>query len=90
MGNELADTLAKEGAQSMQPPVAKRLTKSYIKNIINFSFYDKWEKRWHKAKEYRQTKIWFPDLDPNKAKKLLEQPREVYSRLVRWITGHNF
>ena len=90
MGNELADNLAKEGAQSNKPPIIKRLTKSYIKNMINEAYYTKWEERWQKAKEYRQTKIWFPVVDPHKAAKLLDQPRDVYSRLVRWITGHNF
>ena len=37
-----------------------------------------------------QTKVWFPQIDLKKSKYLLTQPRDSFSRAVRFVTGHCF
>ena len=61
-------------------------TKSLIREYIN----QEWNKSWQLLPLARQTKIFFPTPDRRKAKGLLKASRELYSRAVRWITGHNF
>ena len=90
LGNELADEKAKEGAHSDDIPVMNRSAKSEIRNTIDLHYSELWNKRWTSHKECRQTKIWFPNPDQNKFKKLIKLNRETFSTMVRWVTGHNF
>ena len=89
-GNELADEKAKEGAQSDGIPIMDRETKSQLKNTINTHYQGAWASRWNNLRQCRQTKIWFQHPSKADSKVLLKQNRETFSRLVRWITGHNF
>ena len=38
----------------------------------------------------RQTRIWFPEPSFRKSRKILALPREEFSRVIRWLTGHAF
>ena len=49
MGNELADQLAKEGAQSDDPPAMDRYTKSCLKNLVSAHYYGIWSSRCHSS-----------------------------------------
>ena len=38
----------------------------------------------------RQTKIWLPKPNPKISKNLLNNTKDTFGRVVRWVTGHNF
>ena len=38
----------------------------------------------------RQTRIWFPEPSFRKSRRILALPRDTFSRVVRWLTGHAF
>jgi ribonuclease HI len=91
-GNELADEMAKEGANTLSVSAEPRfpLSKATTSGIIGDVVTKQWNEQWRKRKDYRQTKKWFPQRSPAKSAELLKLNRTLYSRVVRWITGHNF
>ena len=40
--------------------------------------------------EYRQTKIFFPEVNTSHSRHLIKQHREDFGRAARWLTGHCF
>jgi ribonuclease HI len=90
-GNELADQMAKKGANTPpsnnRPPPDLPLPPCQIKAAITKSLYTTWNNRW-KSNKLSQSKLWFPELDPKQAKVLLTYKRAAFSRMVRYITGH--
>ena len=91
VGNEMADKAAKL-ASSRPTPYTRPLTyipHSFYKSVLKASLYQAWDTRWQRS-TLSQTRVWFPHLAPNKSKVLLSQPRAVFSRVVRFITGHCF
>ena len=46
--------------------------------------------QWHQSPHYRQTKIFFPEINQYKSQQLIKQSRDAFGRAVRWITGHCF
>ena len=91
-GNERADLLAKEASSFPMPgpepliPVPMSLIKVKIKTAINKC----WESAWTASTDCRQTKLFFPSLNPKFADSLFQEPRESFSRSIRWLTGHDF
>ena len=59
------------------------------KRAIRDASYKAWSRRWSLSTT-SQSKIWFPEPAPHKARKLLTQPRHIFSRAVRFLTGHCF
>ena len=92
LGNEEADRLAKEGAEDIgaeyfEPEFPQCAANAAIRKALEreYNIY------WHNSSTCRQTKIFFPDFNSQKAKKLIKgQDRVMFSRLVRFITGHAF
>ena len=90
-GNEKADTLAKRGAEMVDLETEKPLRPhSCTKRLIREGFERHWNSVWTMRSDCRQTKHWFPTIDKNKSLGLLGNNRENYSRLVQFITGHNY
>ena len=91
MGNELADEAAKEGALDPEAVlIESSIPWSFVKATIKATMIGNWNKAWQGLTTCRQTKIFFPRVDLAKSKKLRRAKKELYSRAVRWITGHNF
>ena len=91
VGNEMADKAAKL-ASSRPTPFTRPLTFiplcSY-RTSIHYALLRLWNARWHRS-TVSQTKIWFPVVSPRRSRYLLTQPRKVFSRFVRFVTGHCF
>jgi hypothetical protein len=49
-----------------------------------------WQDRWTSRVDCRQTKYFYPNLDPKKAKELITHSRPVVGRTIRWLIGHAF
>ena len=90
-GNELADTLAKRGAASMDPEHATNVgvpaatTKREIKDIA----YAEWSKEWKATKGMNHAKTFYSHPDPIKAKYVYKLARLELGRFIRIISGHN-
>jgi ribonuclease HI len=91
-GNELADNWAKKGANTITDIVEPFLPVSlrWIQTKIYKTLQAKWTERWRSVTTARQTKIFFPQPDPQKSKKLLRLDRNDFGLLFRWISGHNY
>ena len=91
-GNEWADKMAKEGASMItdtnNPEIP--LPKSFFKQKIKQALYKEWQMLWDRRQDCRQTKIFFPSPNSKKSKLLLQNNRIIYSRTVRYLSGHNF
>ena len=90
-GNEMADKAAKLAARR-PVPLSKPLCfipRSMYNQLIRDALYTAWQKRWD-VSSVSQTKVWFPTPRPKASRQLLSQPRKVFSRFVRFITGHCF
>ena len=60
-----------------------------IKNQIHRSFMKLWNTEWKAIKECRQTKIFFPELNPKQSEFLILLGRKMLGQTVQLITGHN-
>ena len=98
-GNEKADALAKLGTSLTLPhtPLPNNpnflptpIPLSHVKNITRALSQKTWDLQWGNSLHYRQTKIFFPKVDPNKSGHLLRLNREDFGRAIRWLTGHCF
>ncbi len=88
-GNEAADKLAKAGCKSknkshIPPP------KSYVKSLVHSACMRRWEKRWKKQKDCRQTRLFFLHPDKSKSKEIMTHSRHDLGLLLRTITGHSY
>ena len=92
-GNEKADKLAKEGAASSEPiPHNTPATSStIIRSMLRGKVIEYWNEWWHARPphRYRQTKHFFPDINPKNSFKLCSGKRKRFSALIQWVTGHN-
>ena len=87
----MADKAAKLAVRRPQP-LSRPLTyipRSTFKTLIKAAILKAWTVRWARS-TVRQTKVWFPQPDPRKSRIILSQPRKIFSRFVRFITGHCF
>ena len=93
LGNELADTLAKEGASlpAEGPFLIVPTPHAYIKSKIQTHVQSIWTREWHEPKgdfEFRETKLWFPEPNNKFAKQMKSFKRKELARMVEFITGH--
>ena len=91
LGNETADTLAKEGAKMTleeQEPVVP-VPKSHITHDINEEVERRWNRRWKSALTARQSRTLWPEVNKNRSKQLLLCARQEYGEMIRILTGHN-
>lgn len=88
-GNEFADSEAKLGTVNSKNLVKIFEPVSLAKVKITKAMISSWNRRWKSSTEYRQTKIWFPSVDPKKSKYFLNLSRSELGIVVQFITGHN-
>ena len=84
--NERADELAKSGLTApsvKQVGVSTRRLKQRFKEQTQ----KLWMEEWHNDKRFRQTKVWFPNLNHKNSKRLLKFGRCKLGAMVQWITG---
>ena len=89
LGNELADTQAKMGAQNPNKPNTEILPWGEKKNCIEEFVREKWKDRWTKTTGHRQTKLFYAHPERIKAKGILALSRGNLSLLIKAITGQN-
>ena len=95
-GNRLldkADILAKEGASSkhLHPHIPKT-NKDEITATIRESTNLMWRADWtreDKAHQYKQCKLWFPDIEPDKTEELLKEDKATLSKMIQFLSGFN-
>ena len=87
-GNEEADRNAKEAAKTGEL-LKIQIPKIELKNRISEHFQEKWNKNWCNYKEARQTKHFFPELNPARSNCYIKLSRLKLGKAVRIITGHN-
>ena len=90
-GNEIADALAKQGAQAGAGTIINLLpTMNRQKACIREFYYKKWSNEFVLNKQARQTKLFFPKPNKNRSLELLNRSRKDLAMLVMCCTGHNF
>ena len=90
-GNEIADALAKQGAEEGAGTIIELLpTASMQKAAIRKFYYEKWKSQFMLTKQSRQAKLFFPFPNKKRSLELLNRSRQDLSLLVMCCTGHNF
>ena len=88
-GSEAADQAAKAGVTSQDKvniPIPISKAKQQIKNAV----VKIWNHEWNSISECRQTRQWFPTLNPKQSNNLRNLNRKDLSVLTQLLTGHNF
>ena len=91
-GNELADSLAKQGAAIPIDDLDQviPLPKSYYTKLINDEVARRWNHRWTKQTSIaRQSRLLWPCIDRSRSLQILLCDRQEYGNLIRLFTGHN-
>ena len=88
-GNEAADMAARVGAQVVTKITTARKSDAFYKAKIKQWISARWKQRWTDYDAARQSKQFYSESCPTKAKILLKSTREDLSRFVSLITGHN-
>ena len=89
--NEIADALAKQGAQAGAGTIIKLLpTSSMQKTCIRKFYHEKWTKEFILSKKARQTKLFFPKPNKKRSLEVLNRSRKDLAMLVMCCTGNNF
>ena len=91
-GNEIADRLAKAGAE-MEPTeldTQTEITKSHFKGVVQEGLVQQWDREWKESTTCRQSKLFMPGTDPNIAKILLKLDRRNLGLAIQALTGHCF
>ena len=84
--NERADELAKAGLDAPRGKhvgISERRVKERFKSRTRFL----WMQEWNADKRFRQTKVWFPELNKKNTDKMLRYGRCKLGAMVQWITG---
>ena len=91
-GNELADDMAKEGAEDTENPVedVPKMPRNIARNTIRRKCVEIWNEWWQDSPHYRQTKLFLPEIDKTKALDFTKGRRNIFSAVVQFITGFNF
>ena len=89
-GNEMADTLARVGAEeakeiSYSSPFTPASIKR-MKSMINQEFITRWQTRWSQGDSYRVSKLFLPNVPTNAS--LLKMSVKELQRLSQILTGH--
>ena len=88
-GNEIADFLAKIGSTNELNKVDLPPPKGIAAKKIFDAMYIKWNQRWKSSTEFRQTKLFFPEIDRKKSNTLCNLDRKSLGLMVQILTGHN-
>ena len=89
-GNELADLLARKGAELTVATVAPELPVPFsaVKQEIKSHFEKKWQRLWDSREDCRQSRIFFPKVNRGKLKKLCRKSKNSLNILIQAGTGH--
>ena len=90
-----AQPLAKEAIVTRSSPMAVLPVRpTEIKTTIKLHFLDRWDQEWKnpdpKGFQYRQSRRFWPHVDTNLSKQLLQLERPVLSRVLQLISGHGY
>ena len=88
-GNERADTLAKLGTK-MKDLERIPVPRSFVKFTLNETMLSIWNKVWTSSSDYRQTKLWFPEIQVHRSENLMKLNREEFGKAVQTISGHSY
>ena len=88
IGNERADTLAKEGAVG-QNRIEIGMPLCEIKREATEFFYNRWKENFQQYEGARMGKLFYEGPDKDKAKYVLKLARGKLARFIRIISGHN-
>ena len=89
-GNERADELAKGGTHPSSPHIILPNSGCIFRTKVRQYVFDLWNQEWLNVDNCRQTKIFFPEIAKGKSQSIIRLPRDELSRMVRFLTGHNF
>ena len=92
-GNERADLLAKEGADSIVAPLADNIPLISAKSVreeVKEKFVEHWNTIWQQDHPCRQTKLFFKKANKLASSKICAYSRQIFSAFAQFITGHNF
>ena len=91
-GNELADELAKEGAEGVGngPTIMVGSSNKVVSSLVNAKMIEKWNDRWENGKDARQTRIFFPTVNLSKSNKIRKMSKTNLCSMVRALTGNDF
>jgi ribonuclease HI len=92
VGNDLADTMAKQGANNptTQPSPILPMALVQVKAVTAEHTVAVWQKQWNLHKHCRQTRLYFPGPDRSRSHAILRFTRKETGILIRNVTGHNF
>ena len=92
LGNELADSLAKDAANMVieGPEPFLPLPNAAIKAAVRKQTIDRWTTRWEHLDSCRQTRIFFPAPNKKFSRELLHLGRRDLGLCIRHLTGHSF
>ena len=89
-GNELADKLAKEQVERPGDPFDGVLPPpNVVYGHIEEYFRTLWSGFWNTV-PYSQSKFWFREVNPSRAKSILKHVRKEVTLLGRWLSGFAF
>ena len=91
LGNEVADRLAKRGAEKTQvgPEPRLPLTNTFFKNLIKDWGRKKHNSEWNSRADCRQTKMFVPSIDSRAKRGFMTVSRPRARILSQIMTGHN-
>ena len=91
LGNEVADRLAKRGAERMYwgPEPGLPLTNTFFKNLIRDWGRKKHNAEWTSRTDCRQTKMFVPSIGPKAKKGFMNASRTRARIITQILTGHN-
>ena len=87
--NDIADQLARTGSEAAGPHLQIPIPDAHVKDLIDKETLKRWNLGWIHLEGHRQTKLFFPEVNCNKAKQLYKYSKAKYSQAIRWITGFN-
>ena len=92
LGNEMADSMAKRGAENVDnlPITNIPASYAYVKRTVNNKLEELWSEEWSSTQDMKQSKYWFPKPTMQKCSHMKDLNRNKFSILVRWLTGHAF
>jgi ribonuclease HI len=89
-GNELADSLAKKGAEKTEVDILDTPTPfSSIKQLIKDQTFVLWDDEWSQYKAGRQSRFFYPNTHNSRLTDTLSLSRARLGKFIRIITGHN-
>ena len=87
-GNEEADELAKEGI-TLDHITPTPVPACSANNLVDMGIPKLWQTEWDRYPQARQSKLYYPKIDKNKASKTIQWTKMQLGRLIRATTGHN-